>query len=465
MKQLLEEIVRRQGDYLELRFQETVTNSFMAQKGRVDQSSTSTYSGVGVRILVEGSWGFSTTSDTARPSIERAVELARENAVELSKCQKHKVSGLARGEIVREDYVEEGYEELVRLPIEARIEKVVAAEKELLKESSRIHTAMVGYKEILENRTVVTSDGASCTYRVARPEFRARAMAGSESEQQSSHNSVGVTGGWTSLFAHPSMQGILASTAREVVELLSAAHAEGGRQTVILSPALVGLLCHEAIGHTVEADFVLAGSVAKEKIGQRVASDLITLCDGGRSHHGGFPAGALPFDDEGVRCSTTTIIENGLLKNYLHNKETAHIFGVEPRGNARAWSFSDEPLVRMTNTWLEPGDSSLEEMIAATDQGLLIIGAGGGQADATGEFMFGSSYAYEIKGGKRGKMLREVSLSGVAFDVLQTVDMVSSDFLWDLGSGYCGKGQPAKVDAGGPHIRCSLTVGGRREED
>ena len=130
--------------------------------------------------------------------------------------------------------------------------------------------------------------------------------------------------------------------------------------------------------------------------------------------------------------------------------------------NARAWLYSDEPLIRMRNTYIEPGAQSLDDIIASTEQGYLIMGAGSGQADATGEFMFGCDYAVEIVGGKLGRKFKEVTISGIAFDVLKTVDAVSSEFKWDLGSGYCGKWQPAKVDAGGPFLRCQLTLGGRQ---
>jgi TldD protein len=278
-------------------------------------------------------------------------------------------------------------------------------------------------------------------------------------------NSLGVTGGWQCLFDHRRAEQIADTTAREAVELLSAPHVEGGRQTVILAPSVVGLLCHEAIGHTVEADFVMAGSVAAGKLGQRVASELVTLRDSGDSGGlavGNSASGTLPFDDEGVVARNVAIIENGVLVNYLHNRESAAHFGVEPAGNARAWLYSDEPLIRMRNTYMEPGTQSLDEIIASTEHGYLIEGAGSGQADATGEFMFGCSYAIEIRGGKLGRKLKEVTISGVAFDVLSTVDAVSSEFQWDLGSGICGKGQPAKVDAGGPYVRCQVTLGGRQ---
>ena len=222
----------------------------------------------------------------------------------------------------------------------------------------------------------------------------------------------------------------------------------------------VGLLVHEAIGHTVEADFVLSGSVARDRIGTRVASDLVTLCDSGASEIEPGAGGTLLVDDEGVPTKRTTIIENGFLRSYLHNRESAAHFGVEPTGNARAWDYSDQPLIRMRNTWMMPGDSSLEEMIADTEDGYLLEGPRNGQADATGEFMFAVQTARRIRNGKLGELVRGVTISGVAFEVLATVDRISKEFRWDLGSGYCGKGQPAKVDAGGPYLRCRALVGG-----
>jgi TldD protein len=148
--------------------------------------------------------------------------------------------------------------------------------------------------------------------------------------------------------------------------------------------------------------------------------------------------------------------------SYLHNRETAAHFGVEPTGNARAWEYADEPLIRMRNTYIEPGSQTLEEILASTPDGYFLDGARNGQADSTGEFMFGVERAYRIRNGKLAELLRGVTITGNAFEVLQSVDAVSRDFLWDLGSGHCGKGQPAKVDAGGPYIRCRAIVGGRQ---
>jgi len=163
-----------------------------------------------------------------------------------------------------------------------------------------------------------------------------------------------------------------------------------------------------------------------------------------------------------VLAGRTEIIRNGLLVSYLHNRESAAQFGVEPTGNARAWEYSDQPLIRMRNTYMAPGNMTLEEMIAATKDGYLLEGPRNGQADSSGEFMFGVQEARRIRDGKLGDLVRGVVISGIAFDVLKTVDAVSDSFKWDLGSGYCGKGQPAKVDAGGPYVRCEVLLGGEQ---
>ena len=154
------------------------------------------------------------------------------------------------------------------------------------------------------------------------------------------------------------------------------------------------------------------------------------------------------------------IIENGILTGYMNNRESAQHFGMTPGGNARAWLFSDEPLIRMRNTSVHPGKDKLEDMIASIDDGYYLINSGNGQADTTGEFMFGVTMGYEIKGGKLGKALLDTTISGVAFEMLKTVDMVSDTMEW-CSSGYCGKKQPMPVGMGGPALRCKVKIGGR----
>jgi len=461
MKQLLEDIVREYGDYMELRFHRRLSNSFKATKGRVDVANHTFTAGVGVRVLVKGIWGFAATTDVSKSGIRRAVERAQACAKSLAKTKlRHNVK-IRSGKLARFDYEAGGYRELLDMKTSDKLARVVETEQQLAKQSSRIHTASCRYNELLEEKIIVTTDGASALQRICQPEFSVSAIASKDGEQIASSKGAGVAGGWNCLFKHPTLEGMIEETAKLSVDLLAAKYPEGGMKNVILDPAVVGLLCHEAIGHTVEADFVKAGSVAQGKIGATVASPLVTMVDSGCESFTGYATGNIPFDDEGVVSETTTIIEKGKLVSYLHNKESAHEFDAQPTGSARAWQYDDEPLIRMRNTYIVPGKDSLSEMIASIDDGYLVEGAGSGQADSNGEFMFGCSHVWHIKNGKKNELLREATLSGIAFDVLKTVDAVSKEFRWDLGTGHCGKGQPAKVDAGGPYIKCKIHVGGR----
>ncbi len=461
MKALLQELAQTASGFVEIRYHKRTSNSFTAQKGRVDVANHSMVHGVGVRALIDGVFGFSSTSDLSNVGIKRAIEAAQNNARSLIKIRGKGKVILERGRLSRQDYIGDGFDELIGMRLEDKLDQVVKYERDLAKTSTKIQSAHCRYSEILEEKAIVTSDGASCSMKIAQPEISLGAIAEDKGSKVSSRKAAGVNGGWQCLFRHPTLDHLVDETAGLAIDLLSAKFPEGGKHRVILAPSVVGLLCHEAIGHTVEADFVKAGSVAKDKIGTQVASDLVNIYDSGCESLAGYAVGNIRFDDEGVETQTTKIIEKGILSSYLHNRETAHEFRVEPTGNARAWLYTDEPLIRMRNTYMTPGNRKLADMIAEIDDGFLIEGAGGGQADANGEFMFGCGYVYRIKNGQKTELLREATLSGIAFDVLKTVDAVSEEFLWDLGTGYCGKGQPAKVDAGGPYVRCMLHLGGR----
>ena len=235
---------------------------------------------------------------------------------------------------------------------------------------------------------------------------------------------------------------------------------EAGLKTCILGGALTGILAHEAVGHTVEADLVLGGSVAGPMLGKTVASPLVSLTDFARSAFGKSAPLPVYVDDEGTPAVDAEIIRDGILVGYLNNRDTAARFGMKPQGNARAFSFSDEPLIRMRNTAILPGHSRLSDMIASVEDGYYLTDTNNGQADTTGEFTFGITMGYEIKDGKLGRAILDTTISGVAFEMLKTVDMVSDTVTWSS-SGFCGKKQPMPVGFGGPELRCKLLMGGR----
>ena len=232
------------------------------------------------------------------------------------------------------------------------------------------------------------------------------------------------------------------------------------KKTIVLDADLAGILAHEAIGHTTEADLVMGGSIAGDYMGKKVASPLVTLIDYANSCNGEVCPVPVYIDDEGTKSEDVVIIENGVLKSFMHNKDSARHFEQELTGNARAYEFSDEPLIRMRNTAISPGNHTLDEMIASIDDGYYLVKTGNGQADSTSEFMFAITLGYEIKNGKLGRAIKDTTISGVAFDVLKTIDMISSDMVWSRG-GMCGKKQWIPVGMGGPAIKCKVNIGGR----
>ena len=460
MRELLQSALQRFGgdDHVELRHHSKVFRSVTVGDGALERSSTRRREGVGVRVLHAGTWGFAATDDLTENGVVAAIERARASAVGTASLRREQVR-LAPAELAVGDFCEPDVDEVVGRSLEARVALALEAERQVREAASAVGSARSTYNEIVSDKSIVTSDGACARVRLARPELYVTAIASKDGERMEVSESVGVTGGWSCLFRTP-VERLATRAAQKAVDLLGARKPEGGRATVILDPSVVGLLVHEAIGHTVEADFVLSGSVAAGKLGQQVASELVTLCDSGVSvvHQGA--GGSLPVDDEGVFARRTAIIERGVLKSYLHDRQTAARFGVAPTGNARAWEYADKPLIRMRNTYIEAGDTPLDDIVADTSDGWFLEGARNGQADATGEFMFGVVQARRIRNGRLGELVRGVTVTGNAFDVLRSVDAVSSEFSWDLGAGHCGKGQPAKVDAGGPFIRCQVLLGG-----
>ncbi|MEM9801998.1 MAG: TldD/PmbA family protein, partial [Planctomycetota bacterium] len=379
---LLHAALDRDGadDHVELRYHAKRTRSVAVEKGRVDQAKVSEHSGVGVRVLSAGTWGFASTDRLDADAIVRAIETARSAAQASAAARSDKLSPPPATRLAQGRFDAPGYEELAGASIDERLKLVLDLESRARGGSSKIVSATSGYTEFFEEKGIVTSDGASAWTRVARPELRVMTVAEADGELQRGARTVGVTGAWDCLFRGASADELGDDAARMAVDLLSAGYPEGGRRKVLLSPSMVGLLTHEAVGHTVEADFVEAGSCARDRIGTRVASELVTLKDSGRSEHLDGAGGTLDVDDEGVPAQAVTIVRDGVLESYLHDRHTAARYGVDPTGNARAWEYDDEPLIRMRNTYIEPGEDDLDEIIAGIDDGLMVDGPRNGQA-------------------------------------------------------------------------------------
>ncbi|HPA60541.1 MAG TPA: TldD/PmbA family protein, partial [Clostridia bacterium] len=202
------------------------------------------------------------------------------------------------------------------------------------------------------------------------------------------------------------------------------------------------------------------GSVAGPNMNKMVASPLVSMTDFAHTAFGEKAPLPVYVDDEGVLAEDAELIRNGKLVGYMVNRELGRHFNMRPQGNARAFGFNDEPLIRMRNTAIHPGISKLSDMISQTEDGYYLINTNNGQADTTGEFMFGVTIGYEIKNGRLGRAIFDTTISGVAFEMLKTVDMVSDTVTW-ASSGFCGKKQPMTVGMGGPELRCQVIIGGK----
>jgi TldD protein len=444
------------ASYAEARYQARLTTEVNFVNGELERMRVVENAGCGIRVLVDGCWGFSSTNDLTllKESLDNAVSAARV----LAQTKKNRVKGLAGSKMAAGTFHTSANGRLSDIDIEQKVQ--VAREGEKAARSNRaVKTASCTYREMLDHKAIVNSDGADVEIYDSKPEFSVTAIAKRGGQSATAHEGVGITGGWNDLFKKSHIEYAVTASER-AAKLLEAKHVSGERTTIVLDPAMVGLLSHEAIGHTVEADFVLSGSVVKDRMGEQVASELVTLVDSGRSEIAGNAGGTIIVDDEGVAAGRTAIIEKGILKSFLHNRESAMAFGTESTGNARAFQYSDEPLIRMRNTFIEPGIDKLADMIKETKHGYVVKGARNGQADANGEFMFGAEEVYLIEKGEIKELMRGASISGNAFDALRSVDMVGDEFQYDIGTGYCGKYQPAKVDGGGPYVRCTAVIGG-----
>jgi TldD protein len=245
------------------------------------------------------------------------------------------------------------------------------------------------------------------------------------------------------------------------VATLGAVAAPAGPQTVVLAPGWSGILLHEAVGHGLEADFIRKGtSLFAGKLGERVASELVTVIDDGTVAGG---RGSINVDDEGNPGERKVLIERGILRGYLYDHLNAKLTGQRSTGSGRRQSFRHAPMPRMTNTYLAPGDQTPEEIIGKVQRGLYCRQFGGGQVDiSNGNFVFEISEAYLIEEGEIGKPVKGAMIIGVGPEALKNVSAVGNDAAHDPGIGTCGKdGQSVPVGVGLPTVRIdNVTVGG-----
>jgi TldD protein len=445
-------------EYTELRLQENRELGIAMVKGNIVRNAKAAISGVSARIYQNGFWGFSSNPDFSDEKIKQTIKSARDNAVFLNSKEKINKGKLPEGNAVSENDFSTKKQKKSQKDL---IEFVKEIDNHIVKKYPKLCSRTIALNCLDMEKSFINSDGSLSYSIIPRAMFYIILSIEKDGEPIELTDVYGGFGEFEDNFSQPNL--LFEKINRQYEDLLKKKEGvcpKAGIKDCILDAELSGILAHEAIGHTVEADYVLGGSIAGEYLKKQVASPLITLTDFANTAFGKLCPVPVFVDDEGVKAEDAKIIEKGILKSFLHNKETAKHFNMKLTGNARAFQFSDEPIIRMRNTAILPGKDELEKMIFSIDDGYYLIKYNNGEADLTGEFMFGITLGYEIKNGKLGKALKDTTISGIAFDVLKSVSMISDEMKWNC-SGMCGKKQWIPVSEGGPAIKCKVNVGGK----
>ncbi len=426
--------------------------------GNLVLNSRTETKGMSARVCQNGLCGFSSTAELTEEAAARLVRKAGENARFLASHLSPEPSPRLA--------LQDGFVSTVFSPKEVEqtrfMEFVRSLDDRIARRCPKLLSRQVVAMEDSMEKSLSVSDGTDTHSLLPRAYVMALfTVADQSGAPVELYRSLGGMGLFGDHFDDPAaLDDEIDSLYERLLRKAEGIYPKAGMQTCVLDASLAGMLAHEAVGHTVEADMVMSGSVALHCRGSVVASPLISLTDFAHSAFGQQTPLPVYIDDEGVPAVDAPIIDKGVLTGYMHNRESAMHFDDAPTGNARAYLFSDEPLIRMRNTAILPGESKLADMIASVEDGYYFTETNNGQADMTGEFMFGITEGYEIKNGRLGRPLRDTTISGVAFDMLKTVDMVSDEMKW-VSAGVCGKKQPMPVGMGGPALRCRVNVGGR----
>jgi TldD protein len=452
LQRALATALERGGEFAEVFVEDRTTSSAMLDQRRVEELSSGRDRGAGIRVVVGETTGFAHTADLSERGLTAAAQAAAAVARE---------GGGGVREIKLSDLID--YPSLAEtapgdVAKAKKIELLLHADDVARSEGNSISQVQVALGDSTRNFVVANSDGVFAADHQVRTRFNVSCVATGDGGMQTGYRPIAGTRGFEILTAD-AVADAARGAARQAITKLDARPAPSGELPVVLAGGTGGILFHEACGHGLEADAILKqASVYTGRVGQLVASPLVTLIDDGTVTG---EWGYLAVDDEGRPGSRNVLIENGVLTDYMWDHLRARKEGRASSGNGRRQSYQHLPMVRMTNTYLLEGDSDADEIVAQTPLGVYVAQLGGGQVNtATGDFVFGMTAAFLIENGQITAPLRDCNLIGNGPDVLQRVDAVASDF--SMMPGTCGKdGQSVPVGCGQATMRLSgMTIGG-----
>jgi TldD protein len=458
MKELLADLMdsaARHADYADARHVRTREESIATRNGTVDELSASESEGVGVRVRIGGAWGFAGTHDISRAGLEGA--LARALAVAAAQPQVP-ATPLAPEPPARGQWASSAEIDPFGVPLEDKLAALAAAD-ESMRGDPRVALTSAFFMAFKEQRTFVSTDGALCEQLVTECGGGISAMAVSDDEVQMRSFPSSFRGDMRQAgYEHFQGLGLVEAgprVAAEAVALLTAPVCPAGRTTIVLDGQQLALQLHESVGHAVELDRVLGTEASYAGTSFVEVADLGSLRYGSEVMNvtadataaGGL--GSYGWDDEGVKARVEPIVRGGVLAGFLSSRESAAAIGLpHSAGCMRAEGFARQPIVRMSNVSLEPGDAgSLEDLIASTDQGLYLETNRSWSIDSRRlQFQFATEAAWEIVDGQRGRLLRNASYAGVTPEFWGRLDALCSPSEWRLwGLTNCGKGEPGQA--------------------
>jgi len=445
------------GEFADARLETNKIRQIGVVNGSIRAFNSSSRIGMALRVKLGGAWGLASTTTVDSESIEETAKKAFELAKKSNAYSDRKIT-LPPTKAIKKTVKAKVKISHKNVDAKEKLGFVKALDSAQAEADKRIINRTSNYFETVRNYELVNSLGSELQWEEVRTLFIVSSVASEAGRLEMSLGREYGTMGYELVrktdpdeFGH--------RIAKEAVEMLSAQKPPSGFMTVIVDPDIAGLLAHEVIGHASEADEVLRQrSFLSKAVGKRVGSELVTMIDDGTVEQA---YGSIPFDSEGTPSSRSVIIEDGVFKGFLHSLETAGEFQTRPTGNARAQDYNRRVFVRMTNTFFEPRDCTLEEIIGDTKDGLLAIQGISGMEDPVGGGFQGRILkGYLIKNGQKKDLVRSFTLTGKALDILKTVDMVGKDL--SLGGGNCGKGEEdlVPVTTGGSFMRAKIIVGG-----
>jgi TldD protein len=442
--------LRNGGDYAEIFLERRNSTSFTCEENKVERVISGIDHGAGIRIVLGDRTLYAHTN-----------EVCVDGLMKLAKSISNAVTSESRAEVA--EFTPAQFEASVEVvpwdvSVSEKLDKVLSANDAARTFDERVRQVLVRYGDTRQQVTIANSAGGYVEEQRVQTVFLVQVIAAQDGLIQTGYEPIGGSVGFE-LFDEYDPRDVALKAARQAVLMLEADKAPTGVMPVVIGSEAGGTMIHEAVGHGLEADLVQKGlSKFAGKVGERVASDFVTVVDDATIPH---KRGSFAVDDEGTSASRTVLVENGVLRGFMHDLLSARKGSASPTGNGRRESFRHKPIPRMTNTMIAPGESDPEDILADTKHGLYVRKMGGGQVNTVnGDFMFEVSEGYLIKDGKVGPAVRGAALVGNGPEVLERIDMVGSDHGFAIGT--CGKeGQGVPVSDAQPTLRISeLTVGG-----